>query len=76
MKILHILHYSNNARLAYCQKSQTVATDARKRRVLSGITERFSLSVQKHNVSEQKIISFYEVTMKTYIQKFNLLYEL
>ena len=49
-----------------------MALDARKHRALSGISKQFCRSIQKHRVSEQKIISFYEAAMKT-LQKFNLL---
>ena len=43
-----------------------MATDARKHRVLSGISKQFCCSIQKFKVSERKNISFYEVTAKTY----------
>ena len=43
-----------------------MATDACEHRVLSGISEQFCRFEQKYNVSERKIILFYEITVKSY----------
>ena len=55
--------------------SEMPDTDACQHGVLSGISEQFCGSVQKHNASKRKITSFYEVTVKIYTKsKFIMLH--